>query len=226
MCFTLLPPASLQKMPNLTHSFTALLMSHRQTSNSRTKRWRKKDIERVSMLPCVEPKSLNNVIGMQWAVVADNAVAEDRVGEIAISSLLCKVVVDDNNAPKSFQIIVSTAQLDDRIATIYNVHTVGVDGRYWTKSSFPVSASLLNQTEPLILGQQGGLREEGLVSIVKDHAVNERLRCIGQRCAPNGGYSSSFEYKAGKLGNLRSAFSHLNIFGFEVDLHHFQEAGR
>jgi hypothetical protein len=154
---------------------------------------------------------------MQWAVVADNPKSEDCVGAIAITSLLCRVIVNDDNNLKSFQIVVSTAQYRDRTATIYNVHTGGIEGRYWTKSSFPVAASLLKQTEPLILGQQGGLRQEGLVSVVKDHAANERQRCVGQRCATSGGYDSSFEYKAGKLGNLRSTFSHLNIFGYEAD---------
>ncbi|KAL6705341.1 hypothetical protein ACN47E_007151 [Coniothyrium glycines] len=152
--------------------------------------------------------------GMQWTMVPDNTIPTDRVGAVAISSLLCKVLLNDDSSLKTFQVIVSTAQHDDKIATIYNVHTKGSNGWYWTPSSFPVAASLLTQTEPLILGEQGGTREEGLVSMVKDYAVSSRLRCVGQRCTSTGGYYSSFEYKAGELGNLRSAFSHLNIFGF------------
>ncbi|KAK3370406.1 hypothetical protein B0H63DRAFT_564578 [Podospora didyma] len=152
--------------------------------------------------------------GMQWIEIPDNAVPKDRVGATSITSLLCKVVGDESNENKSFQITVSTAQHGKTIATIYNVQTVGLDGRHWTKSSFPVAASLLVQTEPLILGQQFGVREEGLVSVVKGTAVSGKQRCIGQRCAPNGGFYSSFEYKTGVLGDVRSAFSHLNIFGF------------
>ncbi|KAI5808271.1 hypothetical protein DFH27DRAFT_650780 [Peziza echinospora] len=150
--------------------------------------------------------------GMQWVVVPDNT--KDGVGAVAIASLLCKVVLADNaNALNSFQIIVSTAQHGDRTATIYTVNPAAVGGVYWTASSFPFSATLLVQTEPLILGHQGA-REEGLVSVARDPDVKGRLRCAGQRCASTGGFTSSWEYKAGKLGDLRSAYSHLNIFGF------------
>lgn len=152
---------------------------------------------------------------MQWAIVPDNPVLEDRIGAIAMSSLLCRVVVDDHNSLNSFQVVISSSQHCDRIATVYNAWTEGFKGRYWTKSSFPVTVSTLLQTEPLILGQQGGDKVEGLVSVGKDHSSDGSLRCIGQRCAPNGGYSSSFQYQTGQLGHIRSVFSHLNIFRFE-----------
>lgn len=107
-----------------------------------------------------------------------------------------------------------TAAHGTKAATQYIINPTGGENEVWFPLTFPADASILRQTEPIVLGGvESDNREDGMVSLFKDFSTGERGRCVGQVSAPRGGYSRSFEFKASKLGDLRGVFSLLNPWG-------------
>ncbi|KAF3931579.1 hypothetical protein ABW19_dt0209250 [Dactylella cylindrospora] len=155
-----------------------------------------------------------NQKGLDWVIAADNS--QDHVGDLVISSILCRSKSPSRTKGDSpeFEVIVGTQAHGSKIGTHYLVDPTTHQNFRWIAMTFPAAASTLVQTEPLVLGTvESGFTEDGLVSLFKDFSSGEEGRCVGQVAAEGGGYSRSFEYKAGELGDLRAVYSVLNPWG-------------
>ncbi|KAK3996638.1 hypothetical protein QBC44DRAFT_304142 [Cladorrhinum sp. PSN332] len=157
-----------------------------------------------------------------WVKVLDNAI--DPVGNLVITSLQCSSInvnTSSSSPPNPrprLEIVVGTMAASTRTATFYRVDPKRENSAPWHVMTFPAAASSLRQTSPLLIGPlvRRAPLEQGMVSVFKDHSASDQAvaRVIGHVSDPTGGVSRTFEFKtAGKLGDVRSVFSHRNPWG-------------